>query len=138
MNRTLLIIKPDAVRMGVIGEILTQVEREGFKILDLRMVQLTREQAETFYAEHRNKPFFNKLVTFITSGPIVVVLLESIESENGVKKLRTIVGATDPLVSPPGTIRRKWGANITQNAVHASDSPKSAVREIRFFFGDKI
>ena len=77
MNRTLLIIKPDAVRMGVIGEILAQVEREGFKILDLKMVQLTREQAETFYAEHRNKPFFNELVTFITSGPIVAVLLES-------------------------------------------------------------
>jgi len=137
MNRTLLIIKPDAVRMGVIGEILAQVEREGFKILDLRMVQLTREQAETFYAEHRNKPFFNELVTFITSGPIVAVLLESAESENGVKKLRTIVGATDPLASP-GTIRRKWGTNITQNAVHASDSPQSAVREIRFFFGDKV
>ena len=131
MSRTLLIIKPDATERNLIGHITSRLEKARFRIVDMRMVRLTREQAGTFYAVHEGKPFLESLVTFMTSGPVVPMVLEK---ENAVEDLRTLVGATDPAVATCGTIRNEIGRNIQDNSVHASDSDDNAAREIAFFF----
>lgn len=129
---TLLIIKPDAVRRGLVGEVLRRVEAKGLRIAAMRMMTIDRALAERHYAEHREKPFFGELVAFITSGPVVVARLEG---ERAVEVLRTMMGPTDPAVAPPGTIRGDFGLRITENLVHGSDSPDSAERELALFFG---
>ena len=131
MDKTLLIIKPDAVQSNNIGAILTIIENNGFEIVDIKKLTLTEEQANLFYQIHKDKSFFNNLITFVTSNPVVPVLLKR---ENAVKKLREIVGATDPLKAEKGTIRNLFGTNVTINAVHASDSDENADIEINFFF----
>jgi nucleoside-diphosphate kinase len=124
-------IKPDAVRRNLIGEILRRVEKAGFKIVGLNMVKLSLHQAKRFYRVHRRKPFFDKLVKYVSSGKVVVVLLRK---ENAVKDLRELIGSTDPKKAKRGTIRRDLAINTTKNSVHASDSPQNAKIEIEFFF----
>ncbi len=131
MEKTLFMIKPDAVRKKVVGKIISMVEGE-FEILDMKMKRFTREEAEKFYEVHRGKSFFEDLVNFITSGPVVGLLLQG---ENAIERLRKIIGATDPEKAEPGTVRSLYGTNIRENAVHASDSPIAAEREISIFFG---
>lgn len=131
-SSTLLIVKPDGVRRGLIGEVLRRVEAKGLRITALRMMTIDRDLAERHYAEHREKPFFEDLVAFITSGPVVVA---RVEGERAVEVLRTMMGPTDPATAPPGTIRGDFGLEITENLVHGSDSPASAERELALFFG---
>src|SRR5947207_11259985 len=128
---TLAIIKPDAVRAGKAGKILTHLESAGFKIRAARLVQLTTGQAEAFYEVHRERPFFRPLVTFMTSGPALALALER---DNAVSHLRDVIGATDPAQAKPGTIRRLYAQSKERNAIHASDSPDNAAREVSFFF----
>ncbi len=130
---TLLIVKPDAVRRGLIGEILSRVERKGLRIEAMRMIRIDRELAERHYAEHTEKPFFGELVDFITSGDVVVA---KVTGREAVLVLRALMGATDPAKSPTGTIRGDLGIEITENLVHGSDSPESAVRELALFFSE--
>jgi nucleoside-diphosphate kinase len=130
---TLLIIKPDAVRRGLVGEVLARIERKGLRFEGLRMMRIDDDLANRHYAEHREKPFFPELVSFITSGPVVVARLSGREA---VGVLRTMMGATDPASSPPGTIRGDFGLTVTENLVHGSDSAESAARELALFFPD--
>ncbi|OOF47058.1 nucleoside-diphosphate kinase [Rodentibacter trehalosifermentans] len=132
-ERTLSIIKPDAVRRHLIGAILARFEQNGFKIAAVKMVHLTREQAEGFYAEHQGKVFFESLVDYMTSAPVVVSVLEK---ENAVKDYRTLIGATNPENAAEGTIRKDFALSQTENSVHGSDSVESANREIAYFFAD--
>jgi len=132
MERTLLIIKPDAVGRNAIGEILRRLEGEGFVIRQLQMTRLTQERAKRFYEVHKERPFYASLVDFMTSGPVVPTVLER---ENAVAHLRQFIGATDSTRAAEGTIRREFGTDVQCNAVHSSDSPESAAREIAFFFG---
>lgn len=134
MNRTFLLLKPDALQKRVVGKIISMVEEAGFNILDIRMKRWTREEAEKFYAVHRGKEFFEGLVEFMISGPVIGLLLEK---ENAIEDLRKLVGATDPSKAEPGTIRHKYGTNVRVNAVHASDSPESFEHEVKCFFGDE-
>jgi nucleoside-diphosphate kinase len=129
---TLLIIKPDAVRRGLVGEILSRVERKGLRIDDLKLMRIDRELAGRHYAEHAEKPFFGELVDFITGGPVVVA---KVSGREAVTVLRTLMGATDPVKSAPATIRGDYGILVTENLVHGSDSPESAERELALFFG---
>jgi len=131
MEKTLSIIKPDAVAKGVIGKILDRFESNGLRIAALKKLQLTKEQAGEFYAVHKDRPFFGELVEFMTSGPVVVSVLES---ENAVAKNRELMGATDPKEAEPGTIRADFAQSIDANAVHGSDSLENAQKEIEFFF----
>lgn len=133
MERTLLIIKPDGVERGLSGEILRRVEKEGFTILELRMLNLAEEQAREFYRVHEGKPFYDDLVSYVSSGSIVVACLEK---ENAVSALRALVGATDPRMAEPGSLRSEFGLDVQRNTVHAADSTETAKREIHFFFGD--
>ncbi|OOH92391.1 nucleoside-diphosphate kinase [Pasteurellaceae bacterium 15-036681] len=130
-QQTLAIIKPDATKRNLIGEILTCMERNGFTIKALKMLHLTSEQAEGFYAEHKGKDFLPKLVTFMTSAPIVVLVLEG---ENAVENYRELMGATKVELRKSGTIRKMYGLGLTENSVHGSDSEESAKREIAYFF----
>lgn len=130
-ERTLSIIKPDAVGKNVIGEIFARFERAGLRIVALKMLSLTRAQAEGFYAEHRGKPFFEPLMEFMTSGPICVQVLEG---ENAIQANRDLMGATNPREATSGTIRADFATTVDANAVHGSDSPTSATREIAYFF----
>ena len=132
MERTLMIIKPDAVAARHIGEIVARVEKEGFSITGLRYLRLTPEQAGQFYAVHNERPFFADLVKYMTSGPVVVGRLERVAA---VDHWRTVIGATDPQKAEPGTIRKLFGTNIEANAVHGSDSPENGIKETDFFFG---
>jgi len=132
IERTLFIVKPDAVNRNLIGKILAHVEGDGFRIAEARLARLQREECQTFYAEHTGKPFFNELVEYMTSGP---VLLTCLERENAVKRLREVVGATDPAQAAPNTVRKLFGESKQANSVHASDSPASAEREVKLFFG---
>ncbi|KPP97717.1 nucleoside-diphosphate kinase [Marinobacter sp. HL-58] len=132
-ERTLSIIKPDAVAKNVIGEIYTRFEKAGLTIVAAKMMHLTQEQAEGFYAEHRERPFFNDLVAFMTSGPVVVQVLEG---EGAILKNRDLMGATNPKEAEAGTIRADFASSIDANAVHGSDSAASAEREIAYFFND--
>ena len=131
-ERTLFIVKPDAVERRLIGRILAHVEAHGFRIAEARLTALTREQCQEFYSEHVGKPFFNGLVEFMTSGP---VMLTCLERDNAVAKLREVIGATDPEQAAPGTIRKLYAESKGRNSVHASDSPASAEREVKLFFG---
>jgi nucleoside-diphosphate kinase len=132
VGSTLLIVKPDGVRRGLVGEILRRVEAKGLTIAEMRAMTIDRSLAEEHYAEHVDKPFFGELVSFITSGPVVVARLEG---EGAIEVWRTMMGPTDPATAPPGTIRGDYGLIITENLVHGSDSPASAERELRLFFG---
>jgi len=131
MERTFVAIKPDAVQRGLIGEILQRFEKKGFKILGLKFVLLDRETAEKHYAEHVGKPFYEKLVKFITSGPIVVMV---IKGKNAVEVSRRMMGATDPSKADNGTIRADYAQIMERNIIHGSDSPESAEREINIHF----
>ncbi|HET7870504.1 MAG TPA: nucleoside-diphosphate kinase [Actinomycetota bacterium] len=132
VESTLLIVKPDAVRRGLIGEVLRRVEAKGLRLAEMRMITIERVTAEEHYAEHREKAFFNELVGFIGSGPVVVA---RVEGERAVPVLRSLMGPTDPALAPPGTIRGDYGVIITENLVHGSDSTESAERELTLFFG---
>lgn len=130
-ERTLSIVKPDAVGKNVIGEIYSRFEKAGLKIIALKMLHLSRDDAEGFYAEHRGKGFFEPLMEFMTSGPICVQVLEG---EDAIQTNRTLMGSTNPQEADPGTIRADFASTVDANAVHGSDSPASADREIAYFF----
>ena len=132
MEQTLSIIKPDAVAKNVIGEIYTRFEKANLKIIKAMMVHLSKEEAEGFYAVHKERPFFNDLVTFMTSGP---VMIQALEGENAVLKNRELMGATNPKEADAGTIRADFADSIDANAVHGSDSLENAKIEIEYFFG---
>ena len=132
-ERTLSIIKPDAVKRDLIGAILSRFEQNGFKIVATKMLRLTQEQAEGFYAEHQGKAFFEPLVEYMMSAPIVVSVLEK---ENAVKDYRTLIGTTNPETAAEGTIRKDFALSQRENSVHGSDSVESANREISYFFAD--
>ena len=131
MDRTLILVKPDAFARGLTGEILARFERKGLKIVSLRGLTVTKELAEQHYAEHAERPFFGELVEFITSGPIVAIVLEG---EGAVKAARQVIGATDPLEAATGSIRGDFAVEMGRNMVHGSDSPESATREAALFF----
>jgi len=131
IERTLSIIKPDAVAKNVIGEIYSRFEKGGLQIIAARMLHLTRQQAEEFYEIHKERPFYGELVAFMTSGPVVVQVLEG---ENAITRNRELMGDTNPAKAAPGTIRADFAATIDENAVHGSDGPETAKREIEFFF----
>jgi nucleoside-diphosphate kinase len=128
---TLAIIKPDAVQAGNAGKVLAHLEAQGFKVRAARLVRLSQTQAEAFYAVHSARPFFRSLVTFMTSGPAMPLALER---DNAVAHLRDVIGATDPAEAKPGTIRKLYAQSKERNAIHASDSPENAAREVAFFF----
>jgi nucleoside-diphosphate kinase len=131
-EETLVIAKPDAVRRGLVGEVLSRLERKGLRIEEMRLMRIDRDLAERHYDEHRDKPFFAELVDFITGGEVVVA---RVTGEQAVAVVRMLMGPTDPAVAPPGTIRGDYGLVITENLVHGSDSPESAKRELDLFFG---
>ncbi|MDR3589637.1 MAG: nucleoside-diphosphate kinase [Negativicutes bacterium] len=131
MEKSLVLVKPDGVAKGLTGEILTRLERRGLKIRALKLIRLPRGQAETHYGEHRGKPFFDGLVDFITSGPLVAMV---VQGENAVRVIRTMMGPTNPADAAPGTIRGDYALNIGNNIIHGSDSLESAAREIAIFF----
>ncbi len=133
IERTLSIIKPDAVAKNVIGQIYTRFEEAGLKIVAARMMHLSREKAEGFYAVHKERPFFNDLVEFMISGPVIVQVLEG---ENAIAVHREIMGATNPADAAPGTIRADFACSIDENAVHGSDAPETAAVEIAYFFSE--
>ena len=130
---TLVIVKPDGVRRGLVGEVLRRLEVKGLAIEDLRMETISRATAEEHYGEHVEKPFFDELVAFITSGPVV---LARVTGESAIPVCRMLMGPTNPVDAPPGTIRGDFATVITENIVHGSDSPGSAARELKLFFGE--
>ena len=132
--KTLLMVKPDVVANGHYGEIISAVLRNRFKINRLSIEEFSRERAEQFYAVHRERPFFGELVDYITSGPVVAVEVE--DEGDAVSRLRDLIGATDPAEARPGTLRSMYGSNIQNNAVHGSDSPENAKKELAIAFGD--
>ena len=131
LQGTLTIIKPDAVRKNAVGDIIEQFEKNGFRILAMKMLEISKYQAEQFYAVHAGKPFYDSLTDFMSSGPIVVLALEK---ENAIADLRKLMGPTDPAGAEEGTIRKKWGTNMQRNAVHGSDAEDTARFELSFFF----
>jgi nucleoside-diphosphate kinase len=131
MERTLILVKPDGVQRCLAGEILSRLERRGLKIAGLKMLQMDRALAEKHYAVHKEKPFFNDLVNFITSGPVIAAVLEG---EKAIESTRQTMGATDPKKAAPGTIRADLGINMEHNLIHGSDSPENAGKEISIFF----
>lgn len=133
IERTLSIIKPDAVAKNVIGQIIARFEKANLRVVAAKMLQLTQAQAESFYEVHRGRPFFHDLVKFMISGPVLVQVLEG---DNAIRVNRDVMGATDPKQAAPGTIRADFAATIDENAVHGSDAMETAVREIAFFFDD--
>src|SRR5690349_6916949 len=131
IERTLSIIKPDGLEKGIIGKIISRFEEKGLKPVAMRMQRLSKAEAEGFYAVHRQRPFFGELVTFMTSGPVVLMVLEG---ENAVAKNREIMGATNPAQAAPGTLRKDFATNVEKNTVHGSDSAQNAATEIAYFF----
>jgi len=131
LQRTFSIIKPDAVKKNAIGDILAQIEKNGFRVLSLKKLEITKHQAEHFYAVHASRPFFGSLTDFMSSGPIVVLALEK---ENAIADLRKLMGATNPANAEEGTIRKKWASSIEHNAIHGSDAEDTARYELSFFF----
>jgi nucleoside-diphosphate kinase len=129
--RTFVMVKPDGVRRGLVGEIIARLERKGLKLLGLKLMRITPELAGAHYAEHRDKPFYPELTAFITSGPVVAMVWEG---PRAVEVVRALMGATDPLRAAPGTIRGDFGLALTENVIHGSDSEESAEREIGLFF----
>ena len=133
MEKTFVMIKPDGVQRGLIGEIISRIERKGLKIVAMKMLQISQELAQRHYAEHQGKPFFDSLITYITSGPVVAMVVEGKEA---VKVVRTLVGKTNPIEASPGTIRGDYAMDVGRNVIHASDSIESANREISLFFDE--
>ena len=133
VQRTLSIVKPDGVKKQVIGKVVSLFEEKGIKVVGIKMLSLTREKAMGFYRVHKDRPFFGSLTTFMSSGPVVVMVLEG---EDAINKVRTIMGATDPKKADKGTIRNMFASDIEQNIVHGSDSPESAATEIPYFFSE--
>jgi len=133
LERTLSIVKPDGTEKNVIGEVVSRFEKNGIKVIALKMVKLTKEDAQGFYAVHRERPFFGSLTEFMSRGPIVVMALEG---DNAISKVREIMGATNPEEAAEGTIRKDFASNIEENTVHGSDSPESAEYEIGYFFNE--
>ena len=131
LERTLTIIKPDAVRKNAIGSIIEQFERNNFRILAMKLLEISKHQAEQFYAVHAHRPFYNSLTNFMSSGPIVVLALEK---ENAIQDLRKLMGSTNPADAAEGTIRKKWATSIEQNAIHGSDAEETARFELSYFF----
>jgi nucleoside-diphosphate kinase len=131
VERTLAIVKPDAVERKLAGLILQRIEQSGFQIRAMRLVRLTRQEAEGFYAVHRERSFFGSLTEFMSSGPAVVMVLEA---EHAIKRWRTLMGATDPAKADPGTLRKEFAESIERNATHGSDAPETAAYEIGYFF----
>ena len=134
MERTFAIVKPDAVRRGLTGDILKRVEASDLSIVAMRKLQLSRADAEKFYDVHKARPFFSGLCDYMTSGPVVVMVLQG---ENAITRWRGLMGATDPKKADPGTIRRDYGIDVEQNATHGSDAPETAAQEIAFFFASR-
>ena len=132
IQQTFVMVKPDGVRRGLIGEVVSRIENKGYAVREMKLFTIHTELAEEHYGEHREKPFFGELVSFITSGPVVAMVVEGADAVTG---LRQIMGATDPLEAAPGSIRGDYAAVIGENLVHGSDSPESAEREIKLFFG---
>ena len=132
-ERTLSIIKPDAVQKNVVGEILARFERAGLKIIAAKLLQLSKAEAQGFYAVHKERPFFDSLTTFMSSGPILVAVLEG---QDAIQTNRRLMGATNPAEAEPGTIRKDFATDIEKNAVHGSDGPDTARQEIAYFFGE--
>ncbi len=130
-ERTLILVKPDGVRRGVVGDVISRLERKGLKLVALELKTLSRDTAEDHYGEHRERPFFGELVEFITGGPLVALVAEG---PRAIEAFRTLAGATDPVKATPGTIRGDHALEIGENVVHGSDSPESAAREIKLFF----
>ena len=131
MQRTFTILKPDTVKAGKAGAVISEIERAGFRIRAAKMLHLSKAQAEGFYYVHKERPFFGSLVSFMTEGPIVAMVLEA---DNAIEKLRKVMGATDPAKADDGTIRKQFGTNIERNAIHGSDGPETAAFEIGYFF----
>ncbi len=131
VERTLIIVKPGAVMRGLIGEVLSRLEKKGLKIVGLKMLWVSREKAEELYSVHKGKHFYEELINYITSTPVVAGV---IEGEDAIQVVRRVIGSTNPKDAPPGTIRGDYGLSITQNIIHASDSRESAEREIKIFF----
>lgn len=131
-EKTLVLIKPDAVERNLIGRILVEYERNDLKVLDMKLMKASIDLAEKHYAEHNGKPFFNRLVTYLTRSPIVALVLEG---ENAISRVRALNGTTDPKTSPDNTIRALYGLSLSENTVHASDSEESAIRERAIWFG---
>ena len=131
MERTLAIIKPDAVQRNLAGRILARLEAEGFIVLGLKMVHLTKHDAERFYQVHRDRPFFHGLTSYMASGPVIPIVLQR---DNAIQTLRDIMGATNPAQAAAGTIRKEYGLDVEKNAIHGSDAPATAAWEISFFF----
>ena len=131
IEKTLAIIKPDAVKKKVVGKIIQRIEDEGFEISGLKMLRLTKEEAEGFYVIHKAKPFYNSLTDFMSSGKIVVMILEG---ENAIEKWRKTMGVTDPALAEPGTIRHEYGFSVERNATHGSDAPQTSEWEINYFY----
>ncbi len=134
MERTLGIIKPDCVKTHVIGKVIEMIEENGFKVLSMKEVSLSRRDAVRFYAVHEGKPFFESLIQFMTSGPIIVIALEK---DNAVADYRNMIGATNPEEARDGSVRALFGSDVLNNCVHGSDSPENGEREVRFFFSDR-
>jgi len=132
-NRTFTIVKPDSVRKGNFGKIISRIESEGFRVLGVKKIGLSQRQAQAFYAVHKERPFYGSLVEYMTSGPVYVAALER---DNAVAELRKLMGATDPTKADEGTIRKEFGESIEQNAIHGSDSDENAKNEIAFFFAE--
>ncbi len=131
MEKTFAIIKPDAVKAKNAGKIINRIEKEGFEILGMKKIHLSKDQAEQFYAVHKERPFYGELVEFMTSGPVVVMTLQK---ENAIKAWRDLMGATDPAEAGENTLRKLYGSNKGENATHGSDAPETAAEEIKFFF----
>ena len=131
LQRTLTIVKPDAVKKNAVGDIIEQFEKSGFHILSMKMLEISQHQAQQFYAVHASRPFYRSLTEFMSSGPIVVLALEK---ENAIADLRTLMGSTNPATAEEGTIRKKWATNIEHNAIHGSDAEDTARFELSFFF----
>ncbi len=131
MERTLSIVKPDGVKKSLIGEVVRRFERNGLKVVGMKMIHMDKKEAEGFYAVHRGKPFFESLTDFMSSGPCVVMVLEG---ENAIQKTRELMGATDPAQAKEGTLRRQFATNVERNVVHGSDGPDTAAFEISYFF----
>ncbi len=133
LERTLAIIKPDAIKAGVMGKIITMIEEKGFKIIHARLMKFTEKSAEQFYEQHKGQPYFNRLINFTISDKVMAMVLEK---ENAIKELRQLMGDTDPAKAKPGTIRNLFGKGLPNNAVHGSDTKASAKREITYIFGE--
>ncbi len=135
IQRTLVMIKPDGVRRRLVGEVISRIEAKGYDICELKLFTIDEDLARRHYAEHTEKPFFGELVSFITSGPVAAMVVEGPEA---ISAVRRIMGPTNPLEAPPGSIRGDFASAMTENIVHGSDSPKAAAREVDLFFGESL